>query len=119
MADGLRQLLSPDDSVIRTGPAQAGVRAARATRALPGRKRDVAVFHAVARPDGEVRQARSREPVGVLRSACDGLAGTVPAPAVVGHGDDRVIGRACGNGDHDAAARLPPAEAARGSWLEM
>ena len=70
-------------------------------------------------PDGEVRQARSREPMGLLRSACDGLAGPVQSPAVVGHRDDRIAGGPCGDQYHDAVAGLPPAEAARGSWLEM
>ena len=83
------------------------------------RKPDLALFHAVPRPDGEVRQARSREPMGLLRSACDGLAGPVQSPAVVGHRDDRIVVRPCGDKYHDAVARLPPAEAARGPWLEM
>ena len=47
------------------------------------RKSDLALFHAVPRPNGEVRQARSREPVALLRSACDGLAAPVQSPTVV------------------------------------
>src|SRR5579859_5324628 len=57
--------------------------------------------------------------MGLLRSACDGLAGPVQSAAVVGHRDDRIVGRPCGDKRHDAAAGLPPAEAARSSWLEM
>src|SRR5258708_362449 len=57
--------------------------------------------------------------MGVLRSACDGLAGPVQSPAVVGHRDHRILGRPCGDKHHDAFAGFPQAEAARGSWLEM
>src|SRR5215831_4101905 len=112
MANRLRRLLSPDDPVIRTGPAQAGLRAARAARALQRRKPDLALFHSVPRPDGEVRQARSREPMALLRSACDGLAAPVQPPTIVGHRDDRIVVRACGNEYHHAVAGLPPTEAA-------
>src|SRR5262247_2495913 len=114
MADRLRRLLSPDDSVIRTGPAQAGLRAACPARALQRQEPDMALFHAVPRPDGEVRQARSREPVALLRSACDGLAGPVQSPPVVGHRDDRIVVRPRGDEYHNAVAGLPPAEAAHG-----
>src|SRR5215467_12754493 len=112
MANRLRRLLPPDDPVIRTGPAQAGLRAAGVARALQRRKPDLALFHAVPRPDGEVRQARSREPVALLRSACDGLAPPVQPPAVVGHRDDRIAVRPCGDEYYNGAAGLPPAEAA-------
>src|SRR6476646_8808964 len=57
--------------------------------------------------------------MGLLRPARDGLAGPIQSPAVVGHRDDRLVGRPCGDQYHDAVAGLPPAEAARGSWLEM
>src|SRR5215468_5890782 len=112
MANRLRRLLSPDDPVIRTGPAQAGLRAACVARALQRRKPDLALFHAVPRPDGVVRQARSREPVALLRSACDGLAKPVQSPAVVGYRDDRIVVRSCGDEYHNAVAGLPPTEAA-------
>src|SRR4029078_2125978 len=97
----------------------AHIRFASAARALRRRDADLAVFYAVPRPTGEVRQARSREPLGLLRSACDGLAGPVQSPAVVGHRDDRTVGGPCGDQYHDAVAGLPPPETARGSWLEM
>src|SRR5215831_7660285 len=112
MANRLRRLLPPDDPVFRTGPAQAGVRAACAARTLQRRKPDLALFHAVPRPDGEVRQARSREPVALLWSACDGLAAPVQSPAVVGHRDDRIVVRPCGDEYHNVVAGLPPPEAA-------
>ena len=57
--------------------------------------------------------------MGLLRFACNGLAGPVQSPAVVGHRDDRIDGRSCGDKYHDAVASPPPAEAARGSWLEI
>src|SRR5207245_1466644 len=57
--------------------------------------------------------------MGLLRSACDGLAGSVQPPAIVGHRDDCLLGRPCGDKRHDAVASLPQVEAARGSWLEM
>src|SRR5215471_9583688 len=112
MANRLRRLLSPDDPVIRTGPAQAGLRAACVARALQRRKPDLALFHAVPRSDGEVRQARSREPLALLRSACDGLASPVQSPAVVGHPNDRVVVRPCGDEYYNGFAGLPQTEAA-------
>src|SRR5258708_1213346 len=57
--------------------------------------------------------------MGVLRPACDGLAGALQSPAVVGHRYDRIVGWTCGDQYHHAPARLPPVEAARGSCLEM
>src|SRR5262245_44836151 len=119
MADRLRRLLSSDDPVIRTRSAQAGLRAACAARALQRQEPDLALFHAVPRPDGEVRQARSREPVALLRSACDGLAGPVQSPAVMGYRDDRIIVRPCGGQYHNAIAGLPTVEAAHGEWMEL
>jgi hypothetical protein len=43
----------------------------------------------------------------------------VQSSAVVGYRDDRIAGRHCGDEYHDAVARLPTAETARGPWLEM
>src|SRR5215510_636451 len=107
MADRLRRLLSPDDSVIRTWPAQAGLRAACAARALQRRKPNLALFHAVARADGEVRQARSREPLAVLRSACDGLAWPLQSPPVVGRRDDCIVVRPGRDEYHNAFTGSP------------
>src|ERR1019366_2424099 len=119
MADQLRQLLSPDEPGFRAGPDEIRICAACSARTLQRREPDLAVFHAVARPDGEVRQTRSRQPLGLLRSACDGLAGPVQSSPVVGHRDNRTAGRACGDEYHDSVTGLSPAEAARGSWLEV
>src|SRR5579871_6359024 len=57
--------------------------------------------------------------MGLLRSACDGLAGPVSAPAVMGHRDDHIAGWPGGDEHHHAATRLPPPEAPCVSRLEM